>query len=160
MHLNELLIKANRLGQKTGAGYYRHDPKTGKSTPSPEIANFVQKARELAGNPTPIQGLTDQQIVEYLLFPVVNEACRIIEEGHVYRVSDVDVACTMGMSFPRFYGGLIKWADSIGAKHIVDTLDRLRRESGLKIFEPCNYLRQCARNNASLYSIDSQLRNK
>lgn len=158
IHLNQLLVDAKRLGQKTGSGNYKFDAKTGRPMPDPEMKSLIEQARKLSGNPKPFATpLTDEQIVEYLLFPTVNEALRVVEEGHVYRVSDVDVACTMGMNFPRHYGGLLKWADTIGAKRIADTLDRMARDSGLKMFEPCQYLKQCANSGASLYSIDKQL---
>jgi len=160
VYLNQLLVEAKRLGQKTGSGNYKFDSNTGRPTPDPEIRKFIEQARKMSGNPPLISGLSDQQIVEYLLFPTVNEALRVVEEGHVYRVSDVDVACTMGMNFPRHYGGLIKWADTVGAKYIAETLDRLAKESGQKMFEPCNYLRQCANSGASLYSIDKKLMSK
>jgi enoyl-CoA hydratase/3-hydroxyacyl-CoA dehydrogenase len=156
IRLNHILVENKRLGSKTGAGNYKHDQKTGRPSPDPEIKKFVEQARKQAGNPPAISNITNEQIVEYLLYPAVNEACRIIDEGHVYRVSDVDIASSLGMNFPRHTGGLMKWADSVGAKKIYSTLNKLYNETGLKLFEPSPYLTRCATNDESLYSFDKK----
>jgi enoyl-CoA hydratase/3-hydroxyacyl-CoA dehydrogenase len=151
-NLTDLLFKDKRLGSKTGLGFYNHDPKTGRPTPDPELEKYLDQAKKIAGNPKPLGNLTEQQIVEYLLFPAVNEACRIVEEGLTYRVSDIDIASVMGMMFPRHTGGLMKFGDSYGAKYICDRLDEMAKEAnGHKIFVPCSYLRQHAQSGQSLY---------
>lgn len=150
--LNDIMYQNKRLGQKSGLGFYKHDPKTGRPSPDAEIEKFIAQSRKNAGNPDQsLANITEQQIVEYLLFPVVNEACRIIEEGLVYRVSDVDISSVMGMMFPQHRGGLMKWADSIGASYICDKLEEMYKKSNLKIFEPSNYLREHAAKKQSLF---------
>jgi enoyl-CoA hydratase/3-hydroxyacyl-CoA dehydrogenase len=118
------------------------------------LEKFVPQARKLAGNPPPLKGqkeFTAEDIQQIVLFPVVNEACRVIEENLMYRVSDIDVASNMGMGFPRFRGGLVKWADvQYGAKAVCDRLQSLYEETGLKMYQPCNYLRECAEKGKSL----------
>lgn len=63
-----------------------------------------------------------QDIVEFIFFPVINEGCRVVEERIVDKPSDLDVAAVLGMGFPPYRGGLIKFADLVGAKHIVARL--------------------------------------
>jgi len=64
-----------------------------------------------------------QDIVEFIFFPVINEACRVVEERIVDKPSDLDVAAVLGMGFPPYRGGLIKFADLTGPKHIVQRLE-------------------------------------
>jgi enoyl-CoA hydratase/3-hydroxyacyl-CoA dehydrogenase len=150
--LTNLLVKANRLGEKTGAGYYKY-AKGGKAEQDPELSKYVEEARKLAGNPSKLQ-LSDEEIVEIIFYPAVNEACRVIEEKMVYRVSDIDVASIFGMGYPFYYGGIMKWGETVGPKKIYDKLVELQQKTGLKFFEPCGYLKECAANNKSFYSAD------
>nr|KAJ0195247.1 hypothetical protein LSAT_V11C700351440 [Lactuca sativa] len=62
--------------------------------------------------------MTDEEIVEMVLFPVVNEACCVLEEQIVVKASDLDIAFVLGMSFPSYRGGIVFWADVVGSKHI------------------------------------------
>ena len=64
-----------------------------------------------------------QDIVEFIFFPVINEACRVVEERIVDKPSDLDVAAVLGMGFPPYRAGLIKFADLTGPKHIVERLE-------------------------------------
>lgn len=147
-HLNNLLVAAGRLGEKTGKGVYKHE--YGRAHPDPDLYQFITAARRKAGNPTPLS-LTDKQIIEFVFYPAVNEACRVIEERMVYRVSDIDIATILGMGFPVWRGGLVKWADMIGADKIYDRLMAMQRETGSKLFQPCDYLRECAQRGKSLF---------
>ncbi|KAJ8526580.1 hypothetical protein K7X08_029057 [Anisodus acutangulus] len=94
--------------KKDGGGYYLY--KKGKSPePDPSVLQIVEESRRLASimsGEEPIS-VTDQEIVEMLFFPVVNEACRVIEEGVVVRASDLDNASVHGMKFPSGRGGIM-----------------------------------------------------
>ena len=146
--LRRLLAEAGRLGEKSGAGHYRY--RDGKAEEDPELETFVERARELAGAPAPLEGVTDQGIVELLLFGVVNEACRAVEEGVVLRASDVDVAAILGMGFPAYRGGPMKWADGVGAGRVLEALQSWQGHHGLGIFAPSAYLEERAREGRSL----------
>lgn len=135
--LVDYMFDAKRFGQKTGVGYYMYeDGKT--ATEDPALAEIVNKARADAGN-TPTLEVNDNDIVEWTLLGVVNEACRCLDEGIAIRASDIDVASVMGMGFPAYRGGLMKWADTLGAKHIADRLSAWAENFGLA-FAPCKYL--------------------
>ncbi|CAD7702036.1 unnamed protein product [Ostreobium quekettii] len=153
-NLFPLLNKAGRLGVKTGKGFYKIS-KGYKSPPDPEAASIIEQSRRAAGYLRPGDKppkLTDQDIIEMIYFPVVNEGCRVIAEGIVDKPSDLDVASVMGMAFPRYRGGLIFWADLLGAKHVCSRLDefanRFRPAEGF--FRPCAYLRDCAASGRKL----------
>ncbi|MDE2514761.1 MAG: enoyl-CoA hydratase/isomerase family protein [Rhodospirillales bacterium] len=111
------LVAMGRLGQKTGAGWYRYDK--GDRTPHPDPAVAAIIAEEVARLGTAPRALSDQEILHRLLFASVNEACRIIEGGFAYRAVDVDVMWLHGFGFPRHRGGLMHWADTIGAGAIL-----------------------------------------
>ena len=145
--LRRVLVEAGRLGEKTGAGHYRHE--SGRAEEDPELTAFVARARELAGSPAEV-ALADAEIPRILLFGVVNEACRALEEGIVLRPSDIDVAANLGMGFPAFRGGPMRWADGIGAAAVHAALVEWRDRFAQPIFEPAPYLADCARTGASL----------
>lgn len=111
------LVAMGRLGQKTGAGWYRYEK--GDRTPHPDPAVAAIIAEEAARLGTAPRALSDQEILHRLLFASVNEACRIIEGGFAYRAADVDVMWLHGFGFPRHRGGLMHWADTIGAAAIL-----------------------------------------
>lgn len=146
--LRSLLVEAGRLGEKSGKGHYRYE--AGKAVEDPELARFVSRAREVAGNPEPIL-LEDADVVELILFGVVNESCRVIEEGVVVRPSDIDVAVMLGMGFPAYRGGPMKWADGLSARRVHEVLARAHDRFGIGLFRPSDYLAERARSGRSLF---------
>ncbi|MBN9887162.1 3-hydroxyacyl-CoA dehydrogenase NAD-binding domain-containing protein [Salipiger abyssi] len=114
-------------GQKTGQGYYRYEGR--KALPNPD-------AHELAEHLAAQFGIEREQapnaaeIFERLLFPMVNEAARILEEGIAYRGSDIDVVWANGYGFPRWRGGPLFMADEIGLRTVVDRLDHYAETFG------------------------------
>ncbi|MEB2310406.1 MAG: 3-hydroxyacyl-CoA dehydrogenase NAD-binding domain-containing protein [Sorangiineae bacterium] len=145
--LRQLLVDAGRLGDKSGAGHYRHED--GRAERDPALDRFVAEARRLAGEPPPLE-VTDDEIVKMLVFGVVNEACRALDEGAVVRASDVDVAAILGMGFPDYRGGPMKWADGFGARAVRDALARFHERTGSALFSPSALLTARAAAGASL----------
>ncbi|KAK4343439.1 hypothetical protein RND71_036533 [Anisodus tanguticus] len=92
--------------------------------------------------PIPIS-VTDQEIVEMILFPVVNEACRVLDDGIVILASDLDIASVLGMSFPSYRGGIVFWADTVGAGHIYKSLRKWSELYG-NFFKPSKFLEERA----------------
>ncbi|CAA3033426.1 peroxisomal fatty acid beta-oxidation multifunctional AIM1 [Olea europaea subsp. europaea] len=101
--LVELLMKNGRNGKNNGKGYYIYK-KGSKPKPDPLVLPIVEESRMLTNIMPSGKSIivTDQEIVEMILFPVVNEACRVLDEGIVIRASDLDVASVLGMSFPSY----------------------------------------------------------
>ncbi|KAG4115251.1 hypothetical protein ERO13_D12G092450v2, partial [Gossypium hirsutum] len=87
--------------------------------------------------------VTDEEITEMVLFPTINEACRVLDEGVVARASDLDVASVLGMSFPSYCGGIMFWADTVGSKHIYLSLKKWSEWYG-SYFKPSRYLEERA----------------
>ncbi|MBA0764399.1 hypothetical protein Gotri_013755 [Gossypium trilobum] len=101
--LLELLVKEGRNGKNNGKGYYIYE-KGSKPKPDPSVLSIIEESRRLTnvmpgGKPISV---TDREVLEMILFPVVNEACRVLDEGVVVRASDLDVASVLGMSFPSY----------------------------------------------------------
>ena len=121
------LFEQGRFGQKTGAGYYRYEGR--KALPDPQTQRIAQELAARHGiarrNEIPAQ-----EIVERLLYSMVNEAAKILEEGIAYRGSDIDVVWTAGYGFPDHQGGPLFMADEIGLAAIADRLAHYGRQRG------------------------------
>ncbi|MCB9609084.1 MAG: enoyl-CoA hydratase/isomerase family protein [Polyangiaceae bacterium] len=145
--LRKRLVEAGRLGEKRGLGHYRYV--AGQAEEDPELIRFVERCREELGSPSALE-FTDSDIVECLLFLVVNEACRVLEEGHAERPSDVDLALQLGMGFPGYRGGPMAWADRRGSDYVAERLAEWHSQTGLGIFKPSARLARLASARASL----------
>lgn len=117
------LVALDRLGQKKNGGFYDYDENR-KPTPSPIAAQVIADFAAWKGV-TATRSFTDEEIVARLLYPVVNECARVVEEGIALRPSDVDVACMLGYNWPRFTGGPMFWADTVGLDRIVSGLEEM-----------------------------------
>ena len=134
------LRKAGRLGRKTGAGFFRYaedGSRLVETTPDPELAKVA--ARWL-----PEQKPQDAEtIIARLFLPIIVEATRMLTEGRADRPGCIDLATTHGFGFPADRGGLLFWADTLGAKKIVRTLQSLQESIGLR-FQPTPILLEMA----------------
>ncbi|GAX81453.1 hypothetical protein CEUSTIGMA_g8882.t1 [Chlamydomonas eustigma] len=154
-NLIPLMNQHKRLGEKSGKGFYKFDDKR-KASPDAEIMPIITESRTSAGllkDPTKPPRLTDQEVIEFIFFPVVNEGCRVLSEGIVDKAADLDVATVMSMGFPATKGGLIFWADLVGAAYIVKKLEAFASMVGPKaadFFTPCDYLLSAARSGRKL----------
>ncbi|KAM3394999.1 hypothetical protein P3S68_004003 [Capsicum galapagoense] len=144
------LIKSVRNGKNNGKGYYIYE-KGRKPRPDFTVLLIIEESRRLTnimpgGKPIFV---TDQEIVEMILFPVVNEACRVLDEGIVVRASDLDVASVLGMSFPSYRGGIVFWADTVGAGRINRSLKKWSELYG-NFFKPSRFLEERAMKDVPL----------
>jgi 3-hydroxyacyl-CoA dehydrogenase len=104
------LCELGRFGQKTGAGWYDYRKGDRTAHPSPVVATLVDEARQAAGRP--LRKLDDREIVDRLVYALVNEGARILEENIAQRASDIDVVYLMGYGFPVWRGGPMHHAES------------------------------------------------
>ena len=122
------LCEMNRLGRKTGAGYYRY-PEAGKrGQPDPEVAELIAEAsrdKGIARRP-----FSAEDIVQRVLLTMANEAALLLEEGVTTRVSDVDLVMVNGFGFPKWEGGPVFWACSQEAAKLDAALEQLAQVSG------------------------------
>ena len=121
------MFELGRFGQKTGAGYYHYEGR--KPVADPETARI---AKELAAQHGIAQrsDIGAQEIVERLMYPLINEGARILEEGIAYRPGDIDMVWTAGYGFPDHQGGPIHMADTIGLPVIAGRLAHYAKARG------------------------------
>jgi len=121
------LFERGRIGQKAGRGYYAYEGR--RAIEDPAVLEITRElAREHGVAPRP--SIDRQEIVERLLYPLINEGARILDEGIAYRASDIDVVWTSGYGFPDHLGGPMFHADSVGLRHILDRLAHHARVRG------------------------------
>ncbi|GAV78427.1 ECH domain-containing protein/3HCDH domain-containing protein/3HCDH_N domain-containing protein [Cephalotus follicularis] len=142
--LVDLLLNGGRNGKANGKGFYVYE-KGSKPKPDPSVLPIIDESRRLTnimpgGKPISV---TDQEILEMVLFPVVNEACRVLDEGIVVRASDLDIASVLGMSFPSYRGGIVFWADSVGPNHVYNSLKKWTQLYG-NFYKPSSFLEERA----------------
>ncbi|RIK84307.1 MAG: 3-hydroxyacyl-CoA dehydrogenase [Hyphomicrobiales bacterium] len=143
----DALCEEGRFGQKTGKGMYLYESGSRTPRPDPQVARLIEdKARELG---IERRAISDQEIVERTLYPMVNEGARILEEGIAARPSDIDIVWVNGYGFPVGKGGPMFWADIEGLKTIVERLDHWRAKTGKAVFEPAASLRRLAETGGS-----------
>ncbi len=122
------LCERGRLGQKTGAGWYRYEPGSRDPIPDPEVADLIRSVSAELGLER--REIRDEEIVERCLYPLINEGALILEEGLASRASDIDVIWIHGYGFPRYRGGPMFYADSVGLPRIAEVIRRLHDEQG------------------------------
>jgi 3-hydroxyacyl-CoA dehydrogenase len=119
--IREALCAAGRFGQKNGKGFYDYDEKR-VGTPSAEALAIIEDFRSKSNLPK--REISDQEIVERTLYPMVNEGYKILEEGKAQRASDIDVVWIYGYGWPIYRGGPMFWGGLEGAGKIVEALER------------------------------------
>jgi 3-hydroxyacyl-CoA dehydrogenase len=116
----DLLCEMGRYGQKTSAGWYDYKPGDRSAYPSSVVETMLVEERARLGV-TPRQ-VSDEEIVHRLLFAMVNEAAYILEEGIAMRASDIDIIYLTGYGFPRYRGGPMFYADTVGLPKVVEIM--------------------------------------
>jgi 3-hydroxyacyl-CoA dehydrogenase len=119
--IRDALCAAGRFGQKNSKGFYDYDAKR-VGTPSPEALAIIEEFR--ATSNLPKREISDQEIVERTLYPMVNEGYLILEEGKAQRASDIDVVWIYGYGWPVYRGGPMFWGDLESPSKIVEALER------------------------------------
>jgi 3-hydroxyacyl-CoA dehydrogenase len=143
------LAEAGRLGQKNGKGYYRYEPGDRTRHDDPEaIAILAARARQLSITP---REHTDQEILERCLFPLMNEGFRILEEGIAQRAGDIDVVWCAGYGFPRYRGGPMFFAETMGLQALYQGMVKYRQLFGPMHWQPAPLLEQLAGSGQSIY---------
>jgi 3-hydroxyacyl-CoA dehydrogenase/enoyl-CoA hydratase/3-hydroxybutyryl-CoA epimerase len=139
--LIKALVKDARFGKKNGRGVYRWD-KGKKTSPDPAVYQLVRATGMKRGDP--------RLLVDRMVYLMVNEAALILDEGIAACAGDVDLAMIMGTGFPPFRGGLLRYADNVGAATIVERMRELRKTYGIR-FEPSGPLVKLAGSGKTFY---------
>lgn len=146
--LFDTITAEKRFGKKVGKGIYVYENGGKKKSLD---TGFLQKLGIKDGSAS----LPDEEIVKRLVYLMINEAARVWEEGLVRTVGDIDVGMIFGTGFAPFRGGLLKYADSVGADHIVSDLELFVRKYGPR-FAPAQFLQQLAVSGKKFYSAQDK----
>ncbi|KPM25077.1 3-hydroxyacyl-CoA dehydrogenase [Citromicrobium sp. RCC1885] len=119
--IREALCAVGRFGQKAGKGFYDYD-EARQRTPSDEVKQIIADFAEKEGNEQ--RDISKDEIRERLLYPMVNEGAKILDEGMAQRASDIDVVWINGYGWPLYTGGPMFWADTIGLDTVVAGLEK------------------------------------
>jgi 3-hydroxyacyl-CoA dehydrogenase len=136
------VCELGRFGQKTSAGFYRYEKGSRTPIPDPEIASLIEGvSRELG---IERRSFTKDEIVERCIYALINEGAKILEEGIALRASDVDLVWIHGYGFPRYRGGPMFYADTVGVKTVFEAVARFYQEQG-EWMKPAALLERLAR---------------
>lgn len=147
------LVELGRLGQKSGAGYYRYDPQTRARQSDPAVEALI---REHAARLGIVQReIGREEILARLFYPLINEGARILEEGIAQRPGDIDVVYVYGYAFPAAKGGPMFFADELGLQTVYEGILRFGRELGEACWQPAPLLERLAKTGGSFRAWDA-----
>ena len=151
-HAVEVFVDHGRIGQKSGSGFYRYevDP-TGKPKKSIDSGTAPLLA---SIQPHGSQSLSDPELLERLMLPMIVEAARCLEEGIAESAGEVDMSLVLGLGFPRYAGGPLKYADWLGMEHVVERCDKYKALG--RIYEPTDGMRAAAAAGTRFYDGTSR----
>ena len=142
--IRDRLCELDRRGQKTGAGYYDYDDSR-KPQPSEVTAKIIE---EVTGAERAQMAADD--IIDQCVVPMINEALAIMEENKAQRASDIDIVWINGYGWPIDKGGVMYYADSLGAKRVVEVMERLAAEDDTIRISPKLYGAQKLEHGSSM----------
>jgi len=140
--IEDALCEAGHFGQKTGKGYFRYDAGSRAPVPDPEVERTILDASSRAGITR--RAITQEEIVERMIFPMINEGARILEEGIAARPGDIDVIWVYGYGWPVWRGGPMYYADRLGLAHLRDRLTIYAERSGDETLRPATRISRLA----------------
>ncbi len=140
----DLLCEKGRFGQKTGAGWYDYVAGKRDAIPNAEVVKMIEDHRKSLGI-TP-RKVSDEEIVQRLVYSLVNEAAHILEEGIASKASDIDMVYLMGYGFPIYRGGPMNYADEVGLFNVVQAMNRFAQNplDDAKFWKPAPLLAKLA----------------
>ncbi|MGN8093749.1 3-hydroxyacyl-CoA dehydrogenase NAD-binding domain-containing protein [Methylobacterium radiotolerans] len=145
------LAEQGRFGQKTGRGFYLYPDGARTGTRDPEVEALI--ARVAAEHGVARRSFTADAIVARLMYPMVNEGARILDEGIAARPGDIDTIWINGYNWPAWRGGPMHWADTVGLKTIAEALTRFAAETGDDSQEPAPLLKRLAAEGGSFAGL-------
>ncbi|MBJ3764176.1 enoyl-CoA hydratase/isomerase family protein [Maribius pontilimi] len=145
------LYDMDRLGRKTGRGFYIYDDESPKGREDPEVLDLIEQERRKQG--IEARDFSADEIVDRYMAAMVNEGARVLEDGIALRPLDIDVVKLMGYGFPRYRGGPMKYADMTG---IATIRDRLRDyEDGSGFWTPAPLLEELAEDGRTFEDMNN-----
>jgi len=137
------ICEQGRYGQKTGKGWYKYNLPDRKPIPDPEVDELIRKYRE--ENKIKTRAISDEEIVERLIYALVNEAAYILEEGIALRASDIDMVYLTGYGFPAYRGGPMFYADTVGLDKVLASIEKFSKGYQGEVWKPAPLLVKLAK---------------
>jgi 3-hydroxyacyl-CoA dehydrogenase len=147
------LYACNRLGQKTNSGWYRYEEGSRTPIPDPEVETLIAQTAEAAGIERRV--ISDEEIVDRCIFVMINEAARILAEGHAARAADIDVIYLTGYGFPNFRGGPLCHADTVGLDRVLARIREFHKIHG-ELWAPAPLLEKLVAEGKSFAAFDRE----
>jgi 3-hydroxyacyl-CoA dehydrogenase len=149
--IRDRLCEMDRRGQKTGAGYYDYDEKRNPN-PSPVVEKLIREFAAEQGKT--LRDISEEEILQRCIYPMINEGARILEEGIAIRASDIDVTWVYGYGWPVYRGGPMHYADSIGLDEVIATLRKYHEMTGDPSWEPAPIMVRLAQEGKNFSSLN------
>ncbi len=149
--IGDALYEAGRHGQKTQKGYYKYESGSRSPLPDPEVEKLIEETVAKLGIKR--RQISDDEILERMVYPMINEGARILEEKVATRPSDIDVIWLYGYGWPIYRGGPMHYADSVGLKHVADRLSHYAKETNDPSLEPAPLLKKLADEGKTFASL-------
>ena len=147
----DALCEAGRFGQKTGKGYYKYEGGSRAPLSDPDVEKLIVDTCARLGLKR--REIGDDEILERMIYPMINEGARILEEGIAARPSDIDVVWLYGYGWPIYRGGPMHYADQVGLRHIADRLSYYARATSDPSLEPAPLLKRLAAEGKTFASL-------
>ncbi|MDT8319322.1 MAG: 3-hydroxyacyl-CoA dehydrogenase family protein, partial [Xanthomonadales bacterium] len=142
-HVADQLVEQGRLGQKSGAGYYRYDPETRRRVEDPEVEAMIRAEADKLG--IEARSFSDEEIVERVIYPLINEGARVLEEGIAQRPGDIDVVYIYGYGFPAWRGGPMFYGSTVGLDKVYAKICEFRDSLRAEDWQPAPLLERLAK---------------
>lgn len=149
--IRDRLCEMDRRGQKTGAGYYDYDEKRNPN-PSPVVEKLIREFAAEQGKT--LRDISEEEILQRCIYPMINEGAKILEEGIAIRASDIDVTWVYGYGWPVYRGGPMHYADSIGLDEVITTLRKYQEMTGDASWEPSPLMVRLAQEGKNFSSLN------
>lgn len=146
------LCEMGRYGQKTGAGWYKYDENR-RAIFDPTVEENVRKWAAESG--VKQHAISKEEIVDRLIYALVNEGARILEEGYALRAVDIDIIYLTGYGFPAHRGGPMWYADTVGLKKVYDRICEFHKQHG-ELWEPAPLLKRLAEEDKGFTDFDQK----
>jgi 3-hydroxyacyl-CoA dehydrogenase len=135
------ICELGRFGQKTGAGYFRYEKGDRTPIPDADVEKIIVEVASEMGITR--RKISEEEILARLLYPMVNEGAKILEEKIAIRASDIDVIWVYGYGWPVYRGGPMFWADQVGLKTVRDRMQEWQKTQG-EVWKPADLLSRLA----------------
>lgn len=143
-HVANQLVEIGRLGQKSGAGFYNYDPESRQRMDAPEVEKMIRTEAEALGIPP--RRFSDDEIVERVIYPLINEGALILEEEIAQRPGDIDIVYLYGYGFPAHRGGPMFYGNTVGLDQVYRRVCEFRDKLRADDWQPAPLLQELAEN--------------